>query len=120
MQLGAGRADDDGRLLAHDDGARMQQLAVAVGIGAAVGDFAADGVDAVAVGRAFADGVADGVQAAGRLFADQRVEQAPAEALQHTAAQFRIEVVMHQVHRAGDEEARCVATARRIRLRLAA
>ena len=50
----AGRADNDGGLLAVDSGFAVQQLTVGIEPGVAVGNGAGNGIDAVAVERALA------------------------------------------------------------------
>ena len=115
----AGGADHDGGLLAVDGRARMQQAAVLVGAAGAVGQLAADGVNAVAVQRPLADALADRVQAGAFLLAEQGVEQALAEALHQSRSELGAEVVVHQVDRAHHQEAALVVAAGQVELRLA-
>ncbi len=101
----AGRADHDRGLLAAHGRFRMQQQAVAVGVAAAVGHLAADGVNAVAVQRPLALACADRVQAAALFARDRLRQRAHAQRLRGRVPDVGAEVVVRQVHHARDDEA---------------
>ena len=98
------RADHDRRLLALHDGARVQQVAVAVDAAGAVRHAASDGVDAVAVDRTLAGPAADGVQARGEIGLVGAAQRAVAEQAHERIARVGVEIVVRQVAYAQDRE----------------
>lgn len=102
MHHAAGRADDNGTLLAMDGRARMQLDRTAVG------RAGADRIDAVAVQRPLGDTGGRLVLPAVAFLADRQIDQAAPQQRLHTGLQLRAQVVMHQVDHAHDQEAAAV------------